>query len=181
MSERRARTRARGGARAARRAARAESAPALPYITRKVPVYDVLGEEGLEPHRGERRDHPRRRSASSSARTRKRWRFWRGAGADRRRRERVRFPARPVPGKLVQDTAPATVHPARPQPRAQREDRGAAHGVRTRLWAALRAQPRRRTALRDDRGLPQLREARVPLPRPSPLGRHPVRAGGPAR
>jgi len=40
--------RGRSGGRDARRAARAKSTGAtIPYITRKVPVYDVLGEEGL--------------------------------------------------------------------------------------------------------------------------------------
>ena len=50
MSERRARGRGRESARDARRAARARatSARAVPYITRKVPVYEVLSEEGLE-------------------------------------------------------------------------------------------------------------------------------------
>ena len=42
--------RRRGGARDAKRAARAggSSMPVVPYVTRNVPVYDVLGEEGLE-------------------------------------------------------------------------------------------------------------------------------------
>ncbi len=50
MSERRARGRGRESARDARRSARARatSARAVPYITRKVPVYDVLSQEGLE-------------------------------------------------------------------------------------------------------------------------------------
>jgi len=48
MSEHRGRGRGRGGAREARRAARAHPQGAtLPYITRKVPVYEPLGEEGL--------------------------------------------------------------------------------------------------------------------------------------
>jgi len=50
MSERKARGRGRESARDARRAARAKatSARAVPYITRNVPVYEVLSEEGLE-------------------------------------------------------------------------------------------------------------------------------------
>jgi trimethylamine--corrinoid protein Co-methyltransferase len=50
MSEQRARGRGRESARDARRAARARatSARAVPYITRKIPVYDVLSQEGLE-------------------------------------------------------------------------------------------------------------------------------------
>ena len=105
MSERRARGRTRGGARAARRAARAESAPALPYITRKVPVYDVLGEEGLELIEENAETILAevgiefREDAEALA-------LWREAGADVDG-ERVRFP-RGLCRKLVQDTAPAT-------------------------------------------------------------------------
>jgi trimethylamine--corrinoid protein Co-methyltransferase len=48
MSEAR-RTRPRGGGRESRRAARAHPVGSIvPYITRKVPPYEVLGEEGLE-------------------------------------------------------------------------------------------------------------------------------------
>jgi len=48
MSEAR-RTRLRGGGRESRRAARAHpSGPIVPYLTRKLPPYEVLGEEGLE-------------------------------------------------------------------------------------------------------------------------------------
>ncbi len=48
MSARETRGRTRGGGRDARRAARARSSgPTIPYITRKVPVYELLDEEGL--------------------------------------------------------------------------------------------------------------------------------------
>jgi trimethylamine--corrinoid protein Co-methyltransferase len=48
MSEAR-RTRSRGGGRESRRAARAHpTGPIVPYLTRKLPPYEVLGEEGLE-------------------------------------------------------------------------------------------------------------------------------------
>ncbi|NIM27052.1 MAG: trimethylamine methyltransferase [Gammaproteobacteria bacterium] len=48
MSAREPRSRTRGGGRDARRAARARSsAVQVPYITRKLPVYEVLDEEGL--------------------------------------------------------------------------------------------------------------------------------------
>jgi trimethylamine--corrinoid protein Co-methyltransferase len=48
MSARETRGRTRGGGRDARRAARAKSSgPTIPYITRKVPVYELLDEEGL--------------------------------------------------------------------------------------------------------------------------------------
>ena len=47
--ERRGRGRTRGGGREARRAARTEARPAItPYVTRRVPVYDVMSAEGLE-------------------------------------------------------------------------------------------------------------------------------------
>ena len=114
MSERRARGRTRGGARAARRAARAESAPALRYITRKVPVYDVLGEEGLslieenaETILAEVGIEFREDSEALA--------LWREAGADVDG-ERVRFP-RGLCRKLVQDSAPAvfTQHARNPE------------------------------------------------------------------
>ena len=92
-SERRERGRTRGGGRAARRAARAEAEarPAVvPYVTRRVPVYDVMSAEGLEliEHNAETileevgvefRDDPEALA------------LWRGAGADVGG-ERVRIP-----------------------------------------------------------------------------------------
>ena len=103
--ERRGRGRGRGGGREARRAARAEARPAVvPYVTRRVPVYDVMSTEGLEliEHNAETileevgvefRDDPEALS------------LWRGAGADVDG-ERIRIP-RGLAGKLVTDTAPA--------------------------------------------------------------------------
>ncbi len=104
MSERRARSRARGGARAARRAARAEAAPAPPYVTRKVPVYDVLGEEGLcliEENAEtilQEVGIDFREDAEALA-------LWREAGADVAG-ERVRFP-RGMCRTLIRENAPA--------------------------------------------------------------------------
>ena len=105
MSERRPRGRARGGARAARRALRAQAAPGVPYITRRVPVYDVLGEEGL----GLIEDNAEtileeigidfREDAEALA-------LWREAGAEVSG-ERVRFP-RGMCRALIRDNAPAT-------------------------------------------------------------------------
>ena len=114
MSERRARGRARGGARAARRAARAESAPAIPYITRKVPVYDVLGEEGLcliEENAEtilQEVGIDFREDAEALA-------LWREAGADVEG-ERVRFP-RGMCRTLIRENAPAqfTQHARNPE------------------------------------------------------------------
>ena len=49
--------------------------------------------------------------------------------------------------------------------------------LRARVRLAVRPRPRRRPPLRDDRGLPELREARVRLAVAPPLGRHGLRAG----
>ena len=103
-SERRTRVRARGGGREARRAARAAARPDIvPYVTRRVPVYDVMSAEGLEliEHNAETileevgvefRDDPEALA------------LWRGAGADVDG-ERVRIP-RGLARKLVTDSAP---------------------------------------------------------------------------
>ena len=103
--EQRTRGRTRGGGRAARRVARAEARPAVtPYVTRRVPVYDVLGAEGIEliEHNAETileevgvefRDDPEALA------------LWRGAGADVDG-QRVRIP-RGLARKLVTDSAPA--------------------------------------------------------------------------
>ena len=104
-SERHGRGRARGGGREARRAARTGARPAgVPYVTRRVPVYDVMSAEGLElvEHNAETileevgiefRDDPEALA------------LWRGAGADVDG-ERVRIP-RGLARKLVTDSAPA--------------------------------------------------------------------------
>ena len=101
-SERRGRP---GGGREARRAARAEAKPAIvPYITRRVPVYDVMSVEGLEliEHNAETileeigiefRGDPEALA------------LWRDAGADVDG-ERVRIP-RGLARKIVIDSAPA--------------------------------------------------------------------------
>ncbi len=105
MSPPESRGRARSGGRDARRAARSKSpASSVPYITRKVPVYEVLGEEGLATieHNAETileevglefRD-----DADALAR-------WKDAGADVEG-ERVRFPRGLCRG-LIQQSAPA--------------------------------------------------------------------------
>ena len=103
-SERLGRVRSRGGGREARRAARAAGRPAIvPYVTRRVPVYDVMSTEGLEliEHNAETilegvgvefRDDPEALA------------LWRDAGADVQG-ERVRIP-RGLARKLVTDSAP---------------------------------------------------------------------------
>jgi trimethylamine--corrinoid protein Co-methyltransferase len=106
MSERRARGRGRESARDARRAARARatSARAVPYITRNVPVYEVLSEESLEIIENnsdvilqevgiEFRDDPEA------------LRIWKDAGADVDG-QRVRFP-KGMCRSIIQKSAPA--------------------------------------------------------------------------
>ncbi|MDX1513753.1 MAG: trimethylamine methyltransferase family protein [Gammaproteobacteria bacterium] len=106
MSERRARGRGRESAREARRAARvkATSARSVPYITRNVPVYEVLSEEGLQIVENnaetileetgiEFRDDPDALA------------LWKDAGADVTG-QRVRFP-RGLCRSLIQQSAPA--------------------------------------------------------------------------
>ncbi len=104
MSERRPRTRSRGGARAARRAARAETAPAIPYITRKVPVYDVLDEEGLTLIE-ENAETILQEVGIEFREDEEALALWREAGADVKG-ERVRFP-RGMCRALIRDNAPA--------------------------------------------------------------------------
>ena len=94
-----------GGARAAKRAARNKSsAVTKPYITRKIPVYDVLGEEGLSRIEDnaetvlEEIGIDFRDDAEALA-------MWREAGATVKG-ERVHFP-RGLCRKLIQDSAPA--------------------------------------------------------------------------
>ena len=104
MSERTAKRRSRGGARAARHAARREGVSTAPaYVTRAIPVYEVLGEEGLQTieHNADTilqeigidfRDDPEALAT------------WREAGADVDG-ERVRFP-RGMCRSLIQASAP---------------------------------------------------------------------------
>ena len=104
-SERRGRGRARGGGREARRAARAEARPAaVPYVTRRVPVYDVMSAEGLEliEHNAET---ILEEIGVEFRGDREALALWRDAGADVDG-ERVRIP-RGLARKLVTESAPA--------------------------------------------------------------------------
>ena len=105
----------------------------------------------------------------------------RGLEESRRRRAgRARaHAARPVPPAHPGERA-ARVHAARAQSRPQRADRRPAHGFRAGLRLALHLQPGRGPPLRAHRGLPQLREARLPVEVAAPLRRHDLRARGPA-
>ena len=167
--------RRRSGGRAARQALRlASHAEHIPFLTRKLAPFEVLGEEGLalieqnadiDPRGGRRRVPRRRRGAPPAGRRRR-----------RHRRRPGPLPARDVPPDRPGDRA-APVHPVRPEPGAQRRDRRDAHGLRPELRLTVRARPRRRPALRHDRGLPQLREADLRVALPPPLGRDGLRAG----
>ena len=155
--------------REARRSARAQrSAASVPYITRKIPLTEILSEEGLEIIERnadalleeigvEFRDFPRALD------------LFRGAGCDVKG-ERVRFP-RGLARQLCA-TAPVALRAARAQPGAQRRHRRRRDGVRAELRLALRPRPRQGPPLRDARGLPELRQARVSEPLHPPFGRH---------
>ena len=102
-------------------------------------------------------------------------------GCRRRHRRRARaLPARSCPAARPGDRS-GPVHAGCAEPRAQRRDRREEHRVRAGLRLAVRPRPRQRAPLRDDRGLPQLRQADLPDAVSAPLGRHGLRAGRPAR
>ncbi len=106
MPERRARGRGRESARDARRAARAKatSARAVPYITRNVPVYEVLSQEGLEiiEHNT---DTILQEIGIEFRDDADALRMWKDAGADVKG-QRVRFPEG-LCRSLIQQSAPA--------------------------------------------------------------------------
>ena len=167
-----------GGGRAARQAARLHAvAEKIPFITRTLQPFEVLNEEGLSlvEHNA---DTILEQVGIEVHGAPDALELLKGAGC-RCGRRTCAVPARPVPA-----TGPghrsAGVHAARAEPGEQRADRRQRHGVRARVRLAVRARRRRRPSVRHDRGLPQLREARVLLAVPAPLGRHGVRAGRPA-
>ena len=157
--------RRRSGGRAARQALRL----ARPRRARPVPDPDARAVRG--PRRGGPRAHRAQRRHDPRGGRHRVPRRPRGAPAAPRRRRRRRRRARPLPARDVPPDRPgdraAPVHPVRPQPGAQRRDRRDAHGLRPELRLAVRARPRQRPALRHDRGLPQLREARLHVARTS--------------
>ena len=167
-----------GGRAGRRRPAPAAHVERVPFLTRDPDAVRGPRRGGARAHRAQRRHDPR-------------------GGRHRvpRRPGRARAcSARPAPtstasasasraacaARIVQATRAARLHPARAEPGANRPDRRSAHGPRPELRLAVRPRPRRRPPLRDDRGLPQLREAHLPEPEPPPLRRHGLRAGGPA-
>jgi trimethylamine--corrinoid protein Co-methyltransferase len=106
MSERRARGRGRESARDARRAARAKSTSArsVPYITRNVPVYNPLSEEGLEIVENNT-ETILEETGIEFRDDREALALWKDAGADVDG-QRVRFP-RGLCRSLIQKSAPA--------------------------------------------------------------------------
>ena len=148
----------------------------VPYITRKIPLTEMLSEEGLEIIERnadtllqeigiEFRDFPRALD------------LFRAAGCDIKG-ERVRFPRGLARKLCATDAAP--LRAARAQSGAQRADRRRRDGVRAQLRLALRPRPRPGPALRNDRRLPEFRQACLSEPLYPPFRRNPVRAGRPA-
>ena len=168
----------RPSARDAKRVARAAQAGhSIPYITRKIPYYEVLGEEGLaliEQNADtilEEIGIEFREDAEALS-------IWKNAGADVQG-ERVRMP-RGMCRQLIQATAPREFMQHARNPARNVHDRRQEHRFRAGLWLPVHLQPRRRSPLRAHRGLPQLREARLPVEVAAPLRRDDLRAGGPA-
>ncbi len=127
----------RSGGREGRRAVRlSHQVERMPFLTRKLAPFEVLGDEGLsiieanadtilEEVGVEFRGDPEA------------LRLLADAGADVQG-ERVRFP-RGMCRQIVQATAPAPVHAVRAQRGQPRRDRRDAHGLRAELRIALRA------------------------------------------
>ncbi len=96
--------RKRGGARAAKRAARSAAGISKPYITRKIPVFDVLNEEGLS-RIEESAETVLEEIGIDFRDDAEALDLWREAGATVKG-ERVHFP-RGLCRKLIQDSAPS--------------------------------------------------------------------------
>ena len=167
--------RLRTGGRAGRQAARASHhIERVPFLTRTLKPFEVLDEEGLAIDRGERRHDPRGGRARVPRRP-GRARAFRDAGADVQG-ERVRFP-RGMCRQIVQATAPREFTQYARNEANSVQIGGTAHRPRPELRLAVRPRPGQRPALRHDRGLPELREARLHAPAPPPQRRDGLRAG----
>ena len=148
----------RSGGRAARQAARAASnAVSVPYLTRTLTPFEVLSEEHLELIE-ENADTVLEQVGIDFRDTPEALRLFEDAGADIDG-ERVRFPRGLCRAARAGDRA-GPVHAGGAEPGEQRRDRRHEHRVRAGVRLAVRARSRQRAALRDDRGLPQLRQAR---------------------
>ncbi len=160
--------------REARRSARAKASLAsIPYITRKIPLTELVSEEGLATIERnaetllqeigvEFREFPRALE------------LFRGAGCDIKG-ERVRFP-RGLARRLCATTPSQYVQHAR-NPERNVHDRRRCDGVCAQLRLPVRPRPRQGPPLRHARRLPEFRQARVSEPLYPPFRRHGVRAG----
>jgi hypothetical protein len=159
-------------AKRASRAARAASS--IPYITRKIPYYEVSRRGRPGAHGAQRRYHSR----GDRHRFSRRSRGDRDLEGGRRRRQRASACTFRAACAARWCSAPRRANsPACAQSRAQCGDRRQEHRVRSGLRLALRAQSRRRPPLRAHRGLPQFRQARLHGDLAAPFGRHDLRAG----
>ena len=167
------RPRAAAGRRGRRRGC-SRTSSSVPFLTRTLAPFEVLSEEGLATARGERRHGSSRRSGSSSATRRTRSSCF--AARARTSRASACGSRAGLPLARPGDRA-AQLHAGRAQPGERRRLRRAGHDLRAGVRLAVRPRPRRRPPLRDDRGLPQLREARLRVAVAAPLRRHRLRAG----
>ena len=165
--------RGRGGGGAARRAERtAVRVEAAPFIRRRIPNYEILDEEGLaliEANAETVLEEIGVRFADNPAALK----LWKDAGADVRG-DRVHLPkglARKLCATAPREYVQRARNPERDVTIGGQEPRAGA-GLR----AAVRAGRGERAALCDDRGLPQLREARLLVEVAAPFGRHGLRA-----
>ena len=164
--------------RAARQTERlARSMESLPYLTRKLAPVEVISAEGLEQIE-ENADTLLEQVGIEIGNFPEAIEIFRGAGADVDG-TRVRF-ARGMCRSIIRATAPRIFTQRARNPRPERRHRRPVHGPRPVLRLAVHPQPRRRPALRDDRGLPQLREAHLHEPHAPSRRRDVVRAGRPA-
>ena len=106
---------------------------ALPVLDRKIPVYEILGEESLE--RIHQASLDILEQIGIEFRDAEAVQMWRDAGAEVDR-YRVRIPGALLMALVAQE--PRTLHGARPQPRAQHRDRRQQGRVRTDLRLAVR-------------------------------------------
>jgi hypothetical protein len=127
-----------GGAEARRHLRNKPKLVQNPFISRRIPIYEVLSEEGLQIIEAnadtilqevgiEFRDEPEAIE------------LWKQAGAD------VKAPASASPGPAAIDhpeVGAEGIHPARPQQGALGADRRRRHGVRAGLRPAVHPQPR---------------------------------------
>ena len=152
--------------RTARQASRlARPMESLPYLTRTLPPVEVVSAEGLEPieHNA---DTLLEEVGIEIVNYPEAVEIFRGRRRRRATGTRVRFP-RGMCRSIIQATAPRVFTQRARNPARERRHRRPARRPRADLRLAVHPQPRRRPALRDDRGLPQLREAHVHEPRPS--------------